>query len=57
MGNYFADSDCSLDITPQVRSSMIELIEQLTEAAETSSETFFTAVSIADRYLAIQAVY
>ena len=52
-----SDNDCSLDITPEMRYSMVELMEQLIIAYGHETEAFFYATNIADRYLAIQAVY
>ena len=57
MGDYLCDTECSLDITFEMRYSMVELMEQLIIAYGHETEAFFYATNIADRYLAIQAVY
>ena len=57
VGDYFEDKDCSLEISPMVRRSMVDLIEQLTGLMSRPLENLFVATNIADRFLAIQAIY
>ena len=57
VGDYLSDSECSLDITYEMRYSMVELMEQLIFAYGHEKEAFFLATNLSDRYLAIQAVY
>lgn len=51
MGNYFKKQS-SLRIEPEDRESMVSLIQELHRVKEYSEETFYIAVSVADRYLA-----
>jgi hypothetical protein len=54
MGNYFKKGS-SLRIEPEDRESMVSLIQELHRVNEYSEETFYIAVSVADRYLAALA--
>ena len=55
IGNYFGNENNSLKIEPEDRESMVSLIQELHRVKEYSEETFYIAVCVADRYLAILA--
>ena len=45
------DQDCSLQVTPFQREQMVMLIEELALFKKYRTETLYSAVNIADRYL------
>lgn len=55
IGNYFELPKNSLRISPQDRESMISLIQELHRVKGYAEDTFYLAVSIADRYLTVLA--
>lgn len=55
VGNYFELPRNSLRITPQDRESMVSLIQELHRVKGYAEDTFYLAVSIADRYLTVLA--
>lgn len=57
IGDYFTEPHCEIDINPMIRGSMVELIQQMVAAGDADERVLFTAVAIADKFLAILAVY
>ena len=55
IGNYFELPNSSLRISPQDRESMISLIQELHRVKGYAEDTFYLAVSVADRYLTVLA--
>ena len=55
IGNYFQLPKNPLRITAQDRESMVSLIQELHRVKGYAEDTFYLAVSIADRYLTILA--
>ena len=55
IGNYFELPRNSLRISPQDRESMVSLIQELHRVKGYAEDTFYLAVSIADRYLTVLA--
>ena len=55
IGNYFELPRNSLRISAQDRESMISLIQELHRVKGYAEDTFYLAVSIADRYLTVLA--
>ena len=55
IGNYFELPRNSLRITPQDRESMVSLIQELHRVKGYAEDTFYLAVSIADRFLTVLA--
>lgn len=55
IGNYFKLPRNSLRITAQDRESMVSLIQELHRVKAYAEDTFYLAVSIADRYLTVLA--
>lgn len=55
IGNYFELPKNSLRISPQDRESMVSLIQELHRVKGYAEDTFYLAVSIADRYLTVLA--
>ena len=55
IGNYFDLARNPLRIAPQDRESMVSLIQELHRVKGYAEDTFYLAVSIADRYLTVLA--
>ena len=55
IGNFFELPRNSLRISPQDRESMVSLIQELHRVKSYAEDTFYLAVSIADRYLTVLA--
>ena len=51
IGDYLQNPKCTLKVTNYERQQMVMLIEDLTLLKKYKTETFYHAVSIADRYL------
>ena len=55
IGDYTSNKACPLQITSHARQQMVLLIEEIITMRQYKAETFYLAVSIADRYLVYTA--